>query len=133
QFGVVAKDTRLIKRQPPRRLQISLNARPDGNHVVQLYQLGGIRPRRCHRVREGMAQPGDELEKRKLYVSRRTIHEEAALGRRFKNTVEVAEKLRQPLLQKVVRAPPCLLFLLFVTEPRSDRMMGVVDLLEEVL
>src|SRR6185437_581308 len=45
---------------------------------------------------------------------------------------EVAEKLRQPILQKILGPPPRFLLLVFVIQTGADRMVGVVNLDQKI-
>src|SRR5699024_10564152 len=112
----------LIEVQSARGFEVGPDARSGSNHIVQPDQLPAMRLRRGHRVREGIAQSSDKLEKGQVHIGRRATHEEASTGGSFKQTVEVAEKLPQPLVQEVAGAPPRLVPLFFVMEPRPDRM-----------
>src|SRR5271165_320468 len=133
EFRVVAEYPRLVEGNASLRRQVGghVRARRDGRR--ERGQRGIALVGAGHRAREGVSQARPDLEQRE--VDRR---EDVADGVRrpggivVEHALEVAEVLRQPMAQKRGGARLRLISLFLVVERARDRMMGVVNLIDEI-
>ncbi len=88
---------------------------------------------RGRRLRERVIEPGDHLRHRQVRVRQLRSDEPAAsAGVALEHRLEVTEKFRQPVVEEVPRAALRRLFLLLVVQAAADRVMRVVNLVDEV-
>src|SRR5215469_582342 len=127
----IAIDAPLTERNAPRRCQISGYPRPSRDPVMQRDETGNLPFEALHAPGEGVAQPFDALKQRQVDIAEAPTKDESAAVL-CQNPFEIAEIFRHAVAPEILASPPCRRALLFEIEPARDRMMRVVDLVDEV-
>src|SRR6202050_302456 len=127
----VAIDAPLAERNAPLRCQIGFDARPLGDPIAQRDQPRHFLLEALHALGKGIAHALDDLAHRQIDVARATAdHMGAAVV--VQHALEIAQEFRHPVAPEILRAPPRCRALLLEIEPARHRMMGVVDIHDEV-
>src|SRR5262245_13993977 len=70
QLLVAPEDTLLVEGNAALACEIGLDVRPRRDAVVQLDEMRHLALERLHAIREGIAQPCDELDQREVHIGR---------------------------------------------------------------
>src|SRR5690242_20346576 len=115
QLLIVAEDAHLVERNPALARKIRRDARTPGDAVAHRDDARDLALQPLHRLREGVAQPLDDLEQREVRIGEPAAEQERATAFRD-HVVEIAEVFWRATLAKILSAPLRLLFLVLVVE-----------------
>jgi len=86
-----------------------------------------------HRLREGVAQPGNQLKQRQVTITEAASDVIAITSRiLLEHPLEVAKVFRDAVRDEISGAPLSFGALILVIEARGDRVMGVVRLVDDI-
>jgi hypothetical protein len=133
EFGVVPKDAVLVKGDPAVRREISGDARPGRDPVMEGNDPRVFRLEPRHRAREGVAQTRQHLKERQIWVGKLRTDEMGRPGRiALQHPFEIAEVFGRPRYQEVGGAGARFRALVFVIEAAGYRMMSIVSLVHKI-
>ncbi len=125
------EDSNLVERYPSLGFQIRCDARAPTDTFVQSDDARIFLFKAPHRFRKCVTQAFDDLKHREVRRCKpRPDHKSGLVA--FKHGLEIIEELRSTVLQEIPSAPFSLAGLFLVVEAGPDRVMGVVDLNQEV-
>src|SRR6202040_1055411 len=84
-----------------------------------------------HAFGESVAQAFDDLKQRQIDITEAAADDDSA-AILFQHALEIAEIFRYSVAPEILGSPPRGRALLLEIEPARDRMMGIVDLIDEV-
>src|ERR1041385_2771212 len=128
QLEIISKNSFLVKRDPPRRIEVAGNPRASRHSIPEREDTGIFFFEFFHRFRKSIAQPFDHLEQRKVDVGKLTSEKKLASFRvALQDSFKVIEELGHALGGKVRGAPFGFALLIFVVKAAGDRMMSIVS------
>src|SRR5262249_53609141 len=134
QLGIAPEYPLLVERDPPLRLQVCCDPRPLGHPIAERDEPRGLRLVARRRVRKGVAQPLDHLERRQVDIGPLPSHQPPPRAPLVapEEVLEPAEISWDALLHEVPGAPLRLPLLVLVVQATGDRMVAVMGLGDEV-
>src|SRR5262245_28968994 len=131
ELRVVAEDALLVEWNAPFRGEIGCNAWTLGHALRERDQSGDLPLEPFHAIGERVAQACDHLEQGEVDIAQASA-EHIVAGASLQHPLEIAEIFLRPPLPEFRRIAVRFLALVFVVERRPDRVVGVVNLLDEV-
>src|SRR5690348_453324 len=98
---------------------------------MQRDEPGNLSLEALHALGEGVAQALDDLEQRKINVSKPASDDEST-AIVFQHALEIAEIFRHAVTPEILGSPPRRRPLLLKIKPARDRMVGIVNFNDEV-
>ena len=128
QLGITSKNPFLVKRNPPRRIEVAGNARASRHPIPEREGTAIFFFEFFHRFRKSIAQSFDHLEQRKVDVGKWSAEKKPISFRvALQDSFEVIEELGHALSGKIRGAPFGFALLIFLVKAAGDRMMRIVS------
>src|ERR1700761_8736720 len=105
EFFIVSVNAPLTECDPPRRSEISFDARTRGHALVERDESGHLSLKALHALWKGVAQPLDDLKDRKIDVAQ-TPADEKSPAVFLQDALEIAEEFRHAIAPEILGAMP---------------------------